>query len=543
MTSLPRTGLFLAIIFLCSFAPFTSRAATDTRYYNVAHSTVDLQVIEQEIIQWINFIRDKRGLPHLSVDQLATLALRSYAESITGEGESLTFDKIAFRKRLWRNGGTDYAFTPLAFHTDGNIKKVLIKLKTALAKSIGEQLISDKYNMLSFGVRMDDEDLRGAFSLSTRKATLQPFPRTVSIGKTYQIAGSFIGAFQNATLFVTSPNGTVIMMDGKISGNTFTFDLTFPKETGRYSLEVLVKGPKGPTVSNLFPVFADVPEDYNEDDGFTVPEQFKKQGLSAKDAEQVMLILVNRHREKFHLKPLVWNEQLAAISRTHSADMQDNNFFGHKSPTTGSVVDRGRSTGLAFRKITENLGKDRDIYGAFEGLLESPGHRLNILDKEVSQLGVGVSQQTGGALFVTLVFIAPALGGTPSTQGSGTTAPGDLAGALLKELNGKRSEKQLPALTMSAPASDVAKEHARLMLEKKIVSPQLPGEPPMVDRMKGKGVPLKSLSVLVTKGRQFGPILATKNLESERFKQVALGVVEDPNDRGVMWMTIVFLEL
>lgn len=107
-------------------------------------------------------------------------------------------------------------------------------------------------------------------------------------------------------------------------------------------------------------------------------------------SEQRMLELVNQERVKANLKPLVWDEQLAEVSRSNSRDMFARGYFSHKNPDGLSPFDRLERAGITYRFAGENLAFAQTVELAHNGLMRSPGHRANILSPEFGRIGIGV---------------------------------------------------------------------------------------------------------------------------------------------------------
>ncbi|EMT51315.1 MULTISPECIES: CAP domain-containing protein [Brevibacillus] len=133
--------------------------------------------------------------------------------------------------------------------------------------------------------------------------------------------------------------------------------------------------------------------------------------LSIKEQEQVdaarerqILDLVNVIRYRYKLSPLRWNEQAAQVARGHSVDMENHDFFDHVSATTGmDPFERLRKAGLSYSMAGENIAAGYpDSIEAHESWMNSPGHRKNVLEKNFTQLGVGVV-----ADYYTQAFVTP----------------------------------------------------------------------------------------------------------------------------------------
>jgi hypothetical protein len=108
------------------------------------------------------------------------------------------------------------------------------------------------------------------------------------------------------------------------------------------------------------------------------------------EAEARMLALVNAERAGSGLRPLVADERIRDVARLHSEEMFRQGYFSHTSSQTGSPADRLRQGGVRFALAGENLAYAPTVDVAHAGLMESPGHRRNILMPEYSRIGIGV---------------------------------------------------------------------------------------------------------------------------------------------------------
>ncbi|MBE5662991.1 CAP domain-containing protein [Staphylococcus sp. SS251] len=101
--------------------------------------------------------------------------------------------------------------------------------------------------------------------------------------------------------------------------------------------------------------------------------------------------LVNAERKQHQLATLKYSKQNSETARKHSKDMADNHYFDHTNLKGQSPFDRLKKDGIVFRSAGENLayGQVSSIY-AHEGLMNSLGHRKNILNDAFNALGVGV---------------------------------------------------------------------------------------------------------------------------------------------------------
>lgn len=123
--------------------------------------------------------------------------------------------------------------------------------------------------------------------------------------------------------------------------------------------------------------------------------------------EQEVLALVNSERAKNGLSALSWADDVAAVARAHSSDMINRGFFSHTNPDGESPFDRLKNNGISYRTAAENIAYGQktpaDVMSAW---MNSSGHRANILNKNVTELGVGAVKNNNGTIYWTQVFVA-----------------------------------------------------------------------------------------------------------------------------------------
>ena len=124
-------------------------------------------------------------------------------------------------------------------------------------------------------------------------------------------------------------------------------------------------------------------------------------------AEKQMFDLVNDERTNVGLQPLVWDDRLVPVARAHSEEMFRLKYFSHTSPTAGSPFDRLKSAGITYTRAGENLAYAQSVTIAHRGLMESQGHRENILRPEFTRIGIGVINAGPYGRMFTQLFVTP----------------------------------------------------------------------------------------------------------------------------------------
>jgi uncharacterized protein YkwD len=124
-------------------------------------------------------------------------------------------------------------------------------------------------------------------------------------------------------------------------------------------------------------------------------------------AERQLLDLVNEERTQRGIAALDWDERLVPVARAHAAEMFQLKYFSHESPVAGSPFDRLRSAGITYSRAGENLAYAQSVAVAHRALMDSPGHRENILRPEFTRIGIGVISAGAYGRMVTQLFLTP----------------------------------------------------------------------------------------------------------------------------------------
>ena len=117
---------------------------------------------------------------------------------------------------------------------------------------------------------------------------------------------------------------------------------------------------------------------------------------TASEFELRVFELTNIKRASYGITPLIWCDELAAAARAHSIDMAVNDNFSHTSADGTSFRERMTRLGIANIEIAENIsGGSGTPESMLEVWMNSPGHRGNILNPDLTHLGVGFHHLPG----------------------------------------------------------------------------------------------------------------------------------------------------
>ncbi|WP_207587808.1 CAP domain-containing protein [Halomontanus rarus] len=147
--------------------------------------------------------------------------------------------------------------------------------------------------------------------------------------------------------------------------------------------------------------------------------------FSAADVEDFVHLKVNERRTERGLEPLDWDGTIASVSRAHSADMSEREYFSHENPNNESPFDRFQDVSGYCRGYGENIamtwadqrverpsGDDTVRYrtpeeladGLVEQWMNSPPHREAMLSDTWTRGGVGVYLADDGQVYATHNF-------------------------------------------------------------------------------------------------------------------------------------------
>jgi uncharacterized protein YkwD len=107
-------------------------------------------------------------------------------------------------------------------------------------------------------------------------------------------------------------------------------------------------------------------------------------------AEQQLIDLVNQERQRRGLAVLAHEPKLTDAARQHAQLMAARGALSHQFPGEPALRERVARTDLRFRAVAENVGYANSVERVHSVLMNSPGHRANILDPDYNAIGIGV---------------------------------------------------------------------------------------------------------------------------------------------------------
>ncbi|MDD5309764.1 MAG: CAP domain-containing protein [Deltaproteobacteria bacterium] len=366
----------------------TRKASSWTEAYGGPAPELVLTLEEQDL--WARVLRDVAR--PCSADSRLTEAARQQALALSKSSVSFEdggLDRLRFN--LLRLGSTDYAVAPLVAVLDTGGREALGRLAARRAS---------EWTHCGLGVGGNKERRVAVFAGVRRVVELDAFPVRSEPGSRLLVRGRVV-ADADAPLepYLGLPDGSVQRLPAvRVSDRRFAFEVPLESK-GRHDLEVLVDTGRGYETAALVPLFVGVAPDERPvivaDDVDAAP---------AGDPEAALGRLIDGARRRAGLHPLERDARLDEAAKAHCRDMVANRFFGHVSPSRGPLALRLSSLGLSPFRMAENVARSGSVTRLHHNLMESPSHRVNIVDPAFTHMGLGVGRD-GNDLVATEIFV------------------------------------------------------------------------------------------------------------------------------------------
>ncbi|MCU0700154.1 MAG: CAP domain-containing protein [Myxococcaceae bacterium] len=444
-----------------------------------------------------------------AAQRLAALAASKTASDAAG--------LLAVTEAVSRAGGWDASPTAIV------IKAPKDRLVTELAKQ--KDLAQEPSTAMGVGFAESGSRAALCVLLAVRKFELRPVTRAFAKPPSrLPVCGALEAPLETAELFVTLPSGGVERQPMTMgdAGLCATF---MPATRGRYVVEVLGRGPRGPEVAALF--FVDVGAS-----SVSADQQFVEPTTTA-EARRVVTARINALRRTMGLVPVAPDKVLDAVAQAYADRLASEGFFSHVDPTGGDLKSRLAAARYRFSTAGENLGSSSGPLAAHFGIEHSPGHRLNLLEREHRALGLGLATRAADGLTVLVQVLA-------APQRDDGADPLELAYGALAEL---RAKKGLPALTRHPALEALAVEHARRCLSRDKLSAELEPGRKLHERVFEVVTDAReaSIDLAIVESAQAMP--SSRNLADLRYSRVGVGLVRGDSPTygdDKLWVVIVY---
>ncbi len=249
-----------------------------------------------------------------------------------------------------------------------------------------EALSHSAWARLGVGVSRTEGEVGVVVLLGSAVVQLQPVPRSLRGGETTRVEGRIPVGFTQPQVVVTTPGGRTGRLPLNAKALGFSSQFRCLEGAGRYDVEVLASGPRGPEVMVNVPVYCDEEPPSRLE---LRPDTVFGDATSPAAVEQAMLAAINRERQKRGIAPIKSDPRLVKLARAHSRDMAEQRAISHLSSRGEDAQVRVQAAGLSPRLVAENVGTATTASAVHEGFMGSPGHRSNVLDPRATHVGVG----------------------------------------------------------------------------------------------------------------------------------------------------------
>lgn len=122
--------------------------------------------------------------------------------------------------------------------------------------------------------------------------------------------------------------------------------------------------------------------------------------------DQQILDLVNQERAKVGADPLSINQQLDQAADLHSQDQARMDKMSHTGSNGSKFDSRIEAQGYQFSTAAENVAMGYlDAASVMNGWMTSQqGHRENILNPDLQEIGIGYGESQDGSTYWTQDF-------------------------------------------------------------------------------------------------------------------------------------------
>ena len=502
-----------------------------------------LSFAEQQLLRAIRAHAKARG-QRLRGDARLGRVARSLLPSVPsqpGEKFPLSHAYAAARRLGWTDG--QLAAVALRVPNDANLTaQVLEKLDNELGHV--------ETNRVGLASTQTDTHTTVLLLLSRRLVDLTPLPSRTRRQQKLRLSGTIrteAGADdEKARLVVERPDGTIERSDLTLSGHRFVHSLETGSTPGIIRIEVLVDRGVGPQIAAILPVGvernphtvqparppsvdnpANPPSVDNIDDVETAPL-----AESTEDAETALVALILGSRQAQGLGLLAQSSHLGDVACSHAHDMVDHDFFAHVSSTTGDLTDRLHARAVPFVRAVENIAIAESAEAAFQQWNESPAHRGNLLDPDVTSLGVGVAvgrRSSRTELYVVVVLARPPDGGGSER----------LRQSAMDSINGRRAALRLEPLRQHHVLDELALRHSREIAASGVVDSTSPVRGGLADTVLDE-VDVSEAAADVYLANSVDAVIESPHLR-ERYSRIGVGVFRDSSRAsGQLWITVIY---
>jgi uncharacterized protein YkwD len=230
-------------------------------------------------------------------------------------------------------------------------------------------------------------------------ADLRPMPTFARSGQWITVEAQVLVPTSEAKLVVLAPDGPPHAITSSLSGGVVRGRFAADRP-GPWLVQVLAtvdSGPR-PVLEALLHVDENPPETFHSN---AAPGEGAATG--APDEATAIHRMVDAARQSERLGKLRRDERLDRVAEAHAEAMLRARRVGH-DVGNGDPPSRVEAAGLSLAAAGENVVHAANLRRAHRALWASPSHRSNVLQKRFDAIGIGVSKDEDGSVWVCEVF-------------------------------------------------------------------------------------------------------------------------------------------
>ncbi len=324
---------------------------------------------------------------------LFAVAERNMKRQLNG-ADIFAADELAFNMRA---AGDPHVW-PRAFSVSGtglgeeHLEK---RLKTWLT---GWSTLGTKRCGVSKGSKEDGTTVLSVVATDAL-ADMKSLPVTARVSQWITLEGKMLVAATEAKVVLLGPRGAPKTVVASLTGDKIrsTFSVDQP---GEWLVQVLATVSTGPRPVLEALVFA----------GVTPPTKFTRQSVPGEDAAkevkdeaEAILKMLNAARTSESATTLARDSALDKLAKAHSDEMAKAKMVGH-NVGTGDPSQRIKTAGIKASIAGENVASAASVQNAHRALWASPSHRSNMLSGQFKKVGIAVTKDADGRVWVTQLF-------------------------------------------------------------------------------------------------------------------------------------------
>lgn len=209
-----------------------------------------------------------------------------------------------------------------------------------------------------------------------------PLPRTQGEGA-FSVRGVLRAGYFRPKLLVAPPRRPVYEVPAAGADRTVSGIVTLNAGPGIYGVELIAQSQYGPVVLLNHRVYVGVAPPKR-------PTVRLRPSTPTQSPARVLTAWINDLRRHHGRANLRVHTTLVQAAAQHAQELARQGRLTHFSPDSGALTTRLKALGMRPLAVAENLAEAVDPRGAIAALLDSPGHKRNLLQVGMTHLGVAV---------------------------------------------------------------------------------------------------------------------------------------------------------